>query len=93
MSYSQEALSRSWRGPRAKQEEIIADLRKQNAEQELLITELEGEVARAIDILDGNAEGVDWRDKKQPELLRKLCEHLEVFHRLEDQANHIGGDR
>ena len=36
-------------------------------------------VSRAIDILDGNADLIDWRDGSQPELLRKLCEHLEAF--------------
>ena len=32
----------------------------------------------AICILDGNADVIDWRDRNQPELLRKLCEHLEA---------------
>lgn len=32
----------------------------------------------AIDILDGNKEPIDWRDETQPEILRKLCEHLEA---------------
>lgn len=34
-------------------------------------------VEAAIDILDGNKEPIDWR-KGGHELLRKLCEHLEV---------------
>jgi len=37
------------------------------------------EILHAIDILDGNSELIDWRDKSHPELLRKLCEHLEAF--------------
>lgn len=40
---------------------------------------IECEIALAIDILDGNADPIDWRDRSQPELLRKLCEHLEAF--------------
>ena len=32
----------------------------------------------AICILDGNEEVIDWRDRNHPELLRKLCEHLEA---------------
>lgn len=32
----------------------------------------------AICILDGNEDVIDWRDRNQPELLRKLCEHLEA---------------
>jgi hypothetical protein len=36
-------------------------------------------ILHAIDILDGNAKPIDWRDKTHPELLRKLCEHLEAF--------------
>ena len=34
----------------------------------------------AICILDGNAEVIDWRNKEESELLRKLCEHLEAQH-------------
>lgn len=34
---------------------------------------------KAIEILDGNEPPIDWRDQSQPELLRKLCEHLEAF--------------
>ena len=41
--------------------------------------DLQKQVDKAIDILDGNADPIDWRDKTQPELLRKLCEHLEAF--------------
>lgn len=41
------------------------------------IETLETTEALAIDILDGNAAPIDWRDDEQPELLRKLCEHLE----------------
>ena len=38
-----------------------------------------GEVIdKAVDILDGNAAPINWRDNKQPELLRKLSEHLEA---------------
>ena len=40
---------------------------------------MENEISDAIDILDGNKEPIDWRDKKHPELLRKLCEHLENY--------------
>lgn len=41
------------------------------------IKELENTIQDAIDILDGEKEPIDFRDKNQPELLRKLCEHLE----------------
>lgn len=41
------------------------------------IDDLEDQIWDAIDILDGNKEPIDWRDKRHPELLRKLCEHLE----------------
>ncbi len=40
--------------------------------------ELEMLIQRAIDILDGNEDVIDWHDKDEPELLRKLCEHLEA---------------
>ena len=38
----------------------------------------------AIYILDGGLKPIDWRDRSQPELLRKLCEHLEYFESLRD---------
>ena len=40
------------------------------------------QIALAIDILDGNAFPIDWTDRSQPELLRKLCEHLEYHRKL-----------
>jgi hypothetical protein len=40
---------------------------------------LEATIKMSVDILDGNAEPIDWRDTQYPELLRKLCEHLEVI--------------
>ena len=44
------------------------------------------EMRDAIDILDGNMEPIDWRDGKQPELLRKLCEHLEVYRKMQARS-------
>lgn len=43
------------------------------------VDESEGVVDIAIGILDGNVDRIDWRDSTQPELLRKLCEHLEAW--------------
>ena len=53
-------------------DQTTADLERENAE-------LRQEILDAINILDGNDEPIDWRDGSQPELLRKLCEHLEAF--------------
>jgi len=36
------------------------------------------QIADAIDMLDGNAGLINWRDPAQPELLRKLCECLDA---------------
>lgn len=47
---------------------------------EKLVEELSSMIEEAIDILDGNKEPIDWRDKNHPELLRKLCEHLENYY-------------
>jgi hypothetical protein len=40
---------------------------------------LSHQILDAINILDGNDDPIDWRDQQHPELLRKLCEHLEAF--------------
>ena len=37
------------------------------------------QIRDAINILDGKAEPINWRDRSQPELLRKLCEHLDAW--------------
>jgi hypothetical protein len=50
---------------------------------------LEAQRSRAIYILDGNSDPIDWKDRTQPELLRKLCEHLEAYREFE--ANQIKG--
>lgn len=42
------------------------------------------DVDKAIDMLDGNTPSINWRNKRNPELLRKLCEHLEAYQRLGD---------
>ena len=47
------------------------------------------ETLQAINILDGNEDPIDWRDPSQPELLRKLCEHLEYHKTLEDQKEDL----
>ena len=38
---------------------------------------LKSHIQKAIDIIDGLQETVDYHDESQPPLLRKLCEHLE----------------
>ena len=50
----------------------IADLECDNAA-------LRQQILDAINILDGNDDPIEWRDYSHPELLRKLCEHLEAF--------------
>jgi hypothetical protein len=50
---------------------------------------LKRERERAINILDGNEEPVDWRDRANPELLRKLCEHLEYFSELQQMESKL----
>jgi len=45
-------------------------------------------ILEAINILDGNADRIDWTDKKNPELLRKLCEHLEATDEPVDNDDH-----
>jgi hypothetical protein len=50
----------------------IADMERDNAA-------LCQQILDAINILDGNDDPIDWRDGSQPELLRKLCEHLEAW--------------
>lgn len=47
------------------------------------------EITTAIEILDGNSEPIDWRDGNQPELLRKLCEHLEHYHEVHDEISRL----
>ena len=46
-------------------------------------------IANAVDILDGNAEPVDPLDQEQPELLRKLSEHMEAYHSLVDDRHRL----
>lgn len=45
------------------------------------------QISRAIDILDGNAKPVDFTDPTQPELLRKVSEHVAAFERLNDSIH------
>ena len=59
------------------EQDEISFLRQDLKNAEQLVEELSTQIEDAIDILDGNKEPIDWRDKKHPELLRKLCEHLE----------------
>lgn len=42
-------------------------------------TALQEASSLAINILDGNADPIDWRTGGHCELLRKLCEHLEAY--------------
>lgn len=46
--------------------------------------ELLEQIRDAIGILDGNQPPIKWREGG-PELLRKLCEHLEWFRELENE--------
>lgn len=52
-------------------------LRDASRELERLLLNREEEILQAIEILDGQRRPINWRDKSHPELLRKLCEHLE----------------
>jgi len=54
----------------------IKKLREQLAAVKKIL-EMEVEIStKAICIMDGNAPRIDYADQAQPELLRKLCEHL-----------------
>lgn len=53
----------------------IAELERENAK-------LREVLAKATEILDGIADFIDHRDPNQPELLRKLCEHLHHYNRI-----------
>jgi ribonuclease HI len=43
-----------------------------------ILNRLQDQVEFAIDILDGNADPIDWYSGNHPELIRKLCEHLDA---------------
>ena len=51
---------------------------------EARVKELEAENTLAINILDGNADPINWR-AGGTELLRKLCEHLEAYREYVDE--------
>ena len=59
-----------------------------NAKRDLALAhaannEYYSEIIKAIRILDGNEDPIDWRNGSGSELLLKLCEHLEVFRKYE----------
>ena len=60
----------------------VAELTQERDQLKLSLDKEVESSTLAIEILDGHALPIDYSDQSQPELLRKLCEHLEHFESL-----------